>query len=220
MNKPDGPGKSKEGRSSSLSVTRLPMDVWLHICLELSVKSLYMLRATCKGLRHVVDERSVWLTVLLDLKYVKPSVYTREDIAQMSATRLREASLLMVRVDQAFSSPKLPHGGVPVLPAVDLSDVTQLALIPGGERLVILRTNGTFDIYDVATGNVVGTAPRMPVDGLPANRSFLRLYPISLHTGYIVTCVSVVSHACVCCKSTSQEHLQWRNSYKSERSTL
>ncbi|KAI0696416.1 hypothetical protein BC835DRAFT_1305605 [Cytidiella melzeri] len=102
----------------------------------------------------------------------------------MSATRLPEASPRMVRVDLAFSSPKLPHCGVAALPNRRFVQ----ALPPGGERINILGRSVTFVIYDIATGEVVGTTPR--IEGLPVNRNFLRLYPISLHTGYLTTCAS------------------------------
>ncbi|KAI0087027.1 hypothetical protein BDY19DRAFT_323188 [Irpex rosettiformis] len=164
--------------------TKLPVEIWFEIFLSLSVKSLYMLRATCRDIRHIVDERSVWLSVLVDLLHIKPSVYSQEDINGMSVSQLREASQRIVQVDRAFSSATLPHREVRILDSVKLATFAKVALLPGGDRAIILKENGSFDIHDIATGNVLLSAPR--IEGSPVTKSFMRLYPKSLYTGHIL----------------------------------
>ncbi|KAI0795239.1 hypothetical protein BC629DRAFT_1439530 [Irpex lacteus] len=173
-----------------MNIADVPPDIWFEICLDLSVKSLYMLRATCRGLRRIVDDRSVWFTAFLDLLRVKPSVYSREDLEGMSVFQLREASQRIVQVDRAFSCPTMPHREIQILRSADLSKCTEVALFQGGERILVLRKNGSFDIHDITTGNKVFAIPR--IEGLPINECFVRLYPTSIDTGHILVYASVV----------------------------
>ena len=144
---------------------------------------------TCRGLRHIIDERSVWLSVFVDLLLVKPSVYSSEDVEGMSVSQLREASRRIVQIDHAFSCPTLPHRENLILRSVDLTKCTDVALFPGGTRVLVLKRNGSFGVHDISTGRIVLSAPR--IEGLPVNRSFVRLYPASIHTGYILVYASV-----------------------------
>lgn len=139
---------------------------------------------TCRSIRQVVDERSVWLAVFLDLLRVKPSVYSYDDIATMSSSQLREASRRTVQVDRAFSSPIFPHHEAIILPSVDLASCADVTLLPGGERVLVLRNNAAFEVYDIASGNIVFSAPE--IEGLQVARSFARLYPTSMSTGCIL----------------------------------
>lgn len=137
-----------------------------------------------------MDDRSVWFAAFLDLLRVKPSVYSREDIDRMSVSQLREASQRIVQVDRAFSCPTMPHREMQILRSADLSKCTEVALFPRGERILVLKKNGSFDIHDISTGNKVFAIPR--IEGLPINECFVRLYPISIDTGHILVYASVV----------------------------
>ncbi|KAI0087043.1 hypothetical protein BDY19DRAFT_995463 [Irpex rosettiformis] len=172
--------------SKSLNGLTIPRDIWFYVGLYLSVKSLYMLRATCREIRDIVDSHTVWLSALNDLMNVKPSVYSTQDIQSMSATQLREAALRMVLVDRAYSSPELPHRKIKLLSRHVMSpDYTQACLFPGGEQLLILSKDGSFEIYDIDAKKVV-TYVDAQRSGWGRASSTARLFPISLHMGYIV----------------------------------
>ncbi|KAI0795247.1 hypothetical protein BC629DRAFT_313555 [Irpex lacteus] len=107
--------------SDIFNIDFIPTDIWLDICSKLSIKSLYALRATCRGLRSIVDDRSVWHSALSDLVEIKDAAYSREDLESMSAPELREASVRIIKVDRAFRSPKLPHKKAPIPASIDTS---------------------------------------------------------------------------------------------------
>lgn len=132
----------------------------------------------------------MWFAAFLDLLRVKPSVYSQEDLEKMSVSHLREASQRIVQVDRAFSCPTMPHREMQILRSADLSKCADVALFPGGERVLVLKKNGSFDIYDISTGNKAISIPR--IEGLPINECFVRLYPTSIDTGHILIYASVV----------------------------
>ncbi|KAI0087026.1 hypothetical protein BDY19DRAFT_958142 [Irpex rosettiformis] len=107
----------------------------------------------------------------------------------MSVSQLREASQRIVQVDRAFSSPTLPHREVRILDSVRSTTCAEVALLPGGDRGIVLKENGSFDIHDITTGNVLLSAPR--IEGSPVTKSFMRLYPTSLYTGHILVNAAV-----------------------------
>ena len=145
---------------------------------------------TCRGLKETVDTRSVWLRVFSDLSRVKPSIYSAEDVEELSTSQLKEASQRIVQVDRAFSLPNVPHREVKVLESVPLSDCFEVTLFPGGERVLVPGSDGSFDVYDIATGNLVLSAPR--IEGELVNRCFVRnIHPTSIHTGYILVSVAM-----------------------------
>ncbi|KAI0795250.1 hypothetical protein BC629DRAFT_313552 [Irpex lacteus] len=171
----------------SSDVTTVPRDIWFQVCLHLSVKSLYMLRATSRELRETVDSRTVWLSVLTDLIRIKPSAYSKQDVEDMSAADLRKASLRIVLVDRAYSSPTLPHREVALFSREDVVGCTQTLLFPGGKRLLILRASGSFTIYDIsARKTVVDVPPTNTRASSQRSTSTAQLFPTSLYTGHIV----------------------------------
>jgi len=137
-----------------------------------------------------VDTRTVWLCAFNDLLRVKPSVYTTEDIEEMSSLQLREASRRIAHVDWAFSIREAPYAETTVLKCVSLSDVEDVTLLPGGERALILKIDGSLHIYDIAANSLLFSTPE--IEDKPANvRRVRRLYPMSLHTGYVVVFVTM-----------------------------
>jgi hypothetical protein len=141
--------------------------------------------------QFILDERSIWFSVLLDLLRIKPSLYGREHMEQMSATQLRDASIRLVKVDMAFTSMTLPHRKIKLLPNLDTSNIAFVTLLPGGDRLFVLRINGSFGIYRTSTGKAVCSIPRR--EGMPVNNVSARIFPRSLDAGHIVIRASVVS---------------------------
>ena len=126
---------------------------------------------------------------------IKPSVYSKEDIQDMSARELREACLKMVLVDRAYSSPVLPHREIQLFSREEVVGCTQALLLPGGERLLILHNSGSFRIHDIRTSKTV-------IDCLALRPEWKRtsskaqLFPKSMLTGYIVLQVSGKECSC------------------------
>ncbi len=118
---------------------------------------------------------------------IKPSAYSRQDVEDMSAAELRKASLRIVLVDRAYSSPTLPHREVALFSREDVVGCTQTLLFPGGERLLILRASGSFTIYDIrARKTVVDIPPTNAHARSQRSTSTAQLFPTSLYTGHIV----------------------------------
>lgn len=122
--------------------------------------------------------------MLVDLMKIKDTVYSREDVENMSATQLREASVRIVQIDHAFRSWKLPHHRVPMPLEVKCSD---MVLLPGGDRLLVVGRDGSLTIYQVATRQEVLSCPYSadPSWSTATRTSVFGLHPISLHDGYI-----------------------------------
>ena len=140
---------------------------------------------TCTDLRRIVDDRSVWASVFVDLLRVKPSAYTMENVEQMTALQLRQASRRTVYVDQAFSCPEgTPYRETRILGSAELSMHNHLILLPGGHRALVVKLDSSFDIYDIATSNVVLSST--PTEGPERRKSIAHLHPTSINTGYIV----------------------------------
>ena len=202
-------------RINYVSHCRFPIDIWIEICHNLSVKSLFTLRTVrrilcfaillvilnrihtynwlsqaSKDLSQTVDTRSVWLCAFNDLLRVKPSVYTPEDIEEMSISQLREASRWIVQIDWVFSVREAPYHETTVLNSVPVSDCYDVTLLPGGKRALIPNSDGALHVYDIAADSLLFSAPKIEDD--PVNRCGVRhLYPMSLHTGYVVVFVAM-----------------------------
>ena len=137
-------------------------------------------------MQDIVDSRIVWLSAINDLSSINPSVYSVQEINDMTAVELREASCRIVQVHRAFSSPNLPHREIKLLKRDEMSaDYTQALLFPGGERLLILSETGSFDIYDIAARKIMMHIPALkPAWHDASDRA--EIFPISANVGYIV----------------------------------
>lgn len=126
----------------------------------------------------------MWYAVLSDLLEIKDAAYSREDLESMSAPELREASVRIVKVDCAFRSPKLPHRKAPIPASIDTSECSDVALFPGGDRLLFLGQDGSLAVYRLDTGATVMTYPSLD-DGWSQHVNIHGVYPTSLYNGYI-----------------------------------
>ena len=141
-------------------------------------------------MQATIDLRIVWLSAINDLSSIHPPVYSVQDINDMTAVQLREASCQMVQVHRAFSCPKLPHREIKLLTRDEMSpDYTQALLFPGGEQLLILSKAGSFDIYDIFLRKIVMHIPSLRPEWRDAS-SRAEIFPISAHIGYIVIEIS------------------------------
>ena len=57
----------------------------------------------------------------------------------MSDMQLRKTSIQLVKVDMAFASMDLPHRRLTLLPDLEIANVSHVNLLPGGNRLFVLR---------------------------------------------------------------------------------
>ena len=137
-------------------------------------------------MRDTVDSRTVWLTVLEDLAGIMPSPYSIEDVNNMPTIELREAVRSTVLVNRAYSSPTLPHHEIELISHEDLiPEYRQTTLFPGGEHILILSDDGSFDILDINTTEVVTHVPTLKADW-PRSQTTAQLFPSSRSAGYIV----------------------------------
>ena len=146
----------------------------------------YSTLQTCQEMRDTIDSRIVWVSVINDLLSIKPSIYSVQDINGMTAVQLREASLQMVQVERAYSSPVLPHREIELVSSDHMSwEYRQALLFPGGKQLLLLNNNGTFEIHDVDARKVILRSP-VPKAEWGYGSSTAKIFPISAHIGYLV----------------------------------
>lgn len=145
-----------------------PADIWYQICGLSTLKTLHMLRAvrsrstppfvcsrsdftqeTSKEMQNIVDSRSVWIPFMIKFTKARPSTYSVDDFEEMSVAQLREAAVRMVLVDRAYASPTLPHRPILLFSGQEVDNFSTVVLFPGGERLLIVRDDGTLQIYDI-----------------------------------------------------------------------
>ncbi len=130
----------------------------------------------------------MWHSVLADLIDIKGTVYSDEEIENMSADALRMASLRIVQVDWAFTSSTLPHHKTTILLNEDLGRFADINLLPGGERLLALGMDGSLTMFSLRTEAVITTISGRDdrFAGTRQHPKTFRLYPTSLLCGFIV----------------------------------
>lgn len=120
--------------------------------------------------------RSIWHTVLKDLLSVKPLPYSRSDVEAMSASQLRDASIRIVKIDMACTTPSfLPRREV-------LPDMEYVPFM----RNVHLLAGGTKYLYTTADHHLhlckMDLAPSKPVATLAYPEALRGTVDCDFHT--------------------------------------
>ncbi|KAI0795258.1 hypothetical protein BC629DRAFT_313977 [Irpex lacteus] len=172
-----------------MSSCLLPVDIWYQICGHSTLKTLHMLRETSKEMQNIVDSRSVWVPFMIKFTKARPSAYSVDDFEEMSAAQLREAAARMVLVDRAYASPTLPHRPILLFSGQEVDNFSTVVLFPGGERLLIVRDDGTLQIYDIASKTFIShSAKPLRGDGLGPHqfKPHVRFCSTSVRSGFLV----------------------------------
>lgn len=147
---------------------------------------------TTKHIHTILNERPIWHAVFTDLLTVKPLPYSSSDIENMSSEELRQASVRIVRVDEAYSDAKITPR--PAHSCTVRGDCCAVQLLPGGERYISVHWLGEVWLSDLLSPTPVSTVQHHIDSEYPAYADVaLHIYPQDLHSGFALTYVQYVS---------------------------
>jgi hypothetical protein len=124
---------------------RLPFDVWVAVAAHLPVKDILCLRRVCRDLYDMMGERVVWSLALADILEVAHLPFLQHTMHMMSSMELRQQAILVARVDCLFDRDVIEPANVQSYPAG--ADVTQAAIAPGGEGIMLMYDDGTLHVH-------------------------------------------------------------------------
>ncbi|KAL4257332.1 F-box domain-containing protein [Pleurotus pulmonarius] len=142
------------------SLEDMPFDVIFGLSFHLSVKDICSLRATSRQLRHLVQNRSLWLLVLRDILEIRPIPRLSYALDDMSLEELMKATIRLNALDKKIRG---------LDPDVKLTQVggfdahRAAILVPGGRHFVtIAEPKLDFFIHDFRAKDLSAGRPFLP----------------------------------------------------------
>ncbi|KAF4580734.1 F-box domain-containing protein [Pleurotus pulmonarius] len=143
------------------SLEDVPFDVIFGISFHLSVKDICSLRATSRQLRHLVQNRSLWLLVLRDILEIRPISRLSFALDDMSLEELMKATIRLNALDKKI------RGLDPDVKLTQISSIDKCtipAFVPGGRHFVTVQEESGFSffIHDFGTSDLSIGRPFLP----------------------------------------------------------
>ncbi|KAJ7157693.1 hypothetical protein C8R43DRAFT_997320 [Mycena crocata] len=132
------------------SMAELPQDVLLELAQQLDVVDLMSLLATCRSIRGLQAQKTLWLNVLtrIQKRQNQPIPFHKEaDRESLSLEELQTAVQRVHRLMQNFQSPQPRPTSIRTL-AIEPAEA--IRLIPG-ENLMVVYGEGRLSCWDIST---------------------------------------------------------------------
>jgi hypothetical protein len=195
------------GLNMASIIDRVPFDIWITIYSHLTVQCILTLgyvcgfqalspgftldfytdSQTCKFFFSIMQERSIWSTVLGDILDVVALRTVRDAMPSMSSQDLRNTAVRAMRIDQLFNNNDVIRP-VKVKHIPCSQDAAKIQLTFGGQWILIMYDNGSLNLYHTRDFESPLVSLARP-DGSPPlhwNESYMEVQITSLHEEHLV----------------------------------
>jgi hypothetical protein len=110
---------------------------------------------TCQDLYDIMGERVIWNQALSDILEVVNLPLLQHTMHLMSALELRQKAILVAHIDRLFDHQIIKPANVQLYRMAN--DVSQAAIAPGGDGIVLMQDDGTLNVHKM--GNLAQSRP-------------------------------------------------------------
>ncbi|KAJ7113804.1 hypothetical protein C8R44DRAFT_228720 [Mycena epipterygia] len=137
-----------------LGIAELPQDVLLELAKELDVGDLISLLATCRLIRELQLQRSLWIEALVRIKTVQMQPLPLSNADELDTLSLQQLQDTVRRASRLIHSLRSDKPRPVLIRTLSLEALAGIFCIPGG-NLVVSHTRGTVSVWDITTSHRV-----------------------------------------------------------------